>query len=112
MKSNALITVAALLLLQFSPQTAHAEYRILERTPSTHIVLTTTKCARTRTFIPEHNEKLGYMVEGEQRTAGCWYEAKGDVRFTFQASGLTLDYPVHKFRYIGPMAYDKKYGRI
>ena len=111
MESNALVALAAIALLQFAPQTAHAEYRIMERAPATHIVLMTQKCPRTPMFTPDANERVGYVIDGSNKTSGCWMERQGEIRFVFQASGSILYYPANKFRYIGPVAYDKKYGR-
>ena len=97
------------IVLPLASNDAHAEYRIMERAPSTHIVLKTDKCPRTPMFAPNFNEKVGLIVDGKQKTSGCWYEKHGEVYFTFQASGIMITYPSKQFRYIGPAAYDKKY---
>lgn len=91
---------------------ANAEYLIMHRTPTTHVVLMNARCPSEPMFASKHNEKVGYIVDGEQKTSGCWYKEKGEIYFTFQASGGIIVYPANKFYYVGPNAYYKKYGQI
>lgn len=102
--------LAAIMALFTTP--AKAEYRIMKRSETAHIVLLNSHCMATPKFAPNHNEKAGFIIDGANRTPGCWYQNHQQIVFTFIASGITLYYNVNDFRYIGPSNYVNRYGQL
>lgn len=108
----AILSIITIVTFSLFSNAAHAEYRIMQRSKDAHIVLLNSKCVTTHMFIANNNEKVGFIVDGDNKTPGCWYQKKDLIVFTFIASGITLYYDANKFKYIGPSNYVSKYGQL